>query len=136
MNVTKDVIHDLLPLYLAGECSRDTRGLIDEYIASHPETKRLLDRMASPSPALPQVSAPAQSAEVRALAKTRSNIRMRSVLMGVAIFFSLAPFSFVYTGEKTYALLAAAPAFALGYGVIGAACWIGYFAMKRKSGNF
>ncbi|MFL7892833.1 MAG: anti-sigma factor family protein [Anaerolineales bacterium] len=33
MEVTKDVILDLLPLYLAGEVSEDTRSLIENYLA-------------------------------------------------------------------------------------------------------
>ena len=37
MEVTKDVILDLLPLYSADEASADTRALVEEYLAAHPE---------------------------------------------------------------------------------------------------
>ncbi|UCH09351.1 MAG: hypothetical protein JSU61_08915 [Fidelibacterota bacterium] len=37
MEVTKNVILDLLPLYSADEVSADTRVLVEEYLAAHPE---------------------------------------------------------------------------------------------------
>jgi hypothetical protein len=36
MTVTKDVIEDLIPVYLAGEASADTRKLVEEFMAAHP----------------------------------------------------------------------------------------------------
>ena len=36
MNVTDNVIRDLLPVYLAGEASADTRTLVEEYLKEHP----------------------------------------------------------------------------------------------------
>jgi anti-sigma factor RsiW len=37
MNVTKDVILDLLPLYLADEVSPDTRRLVEKYLETDSE---------------------------------------------------------------------------------------------------
>jgi len=37
MNVTREVILDLLPVYLAGEASPATRALIEEYMEQDPE---------------------------------------------------------------------------------------------------
>lgn len=37
MNITRNVILDLLPLYLANEVSADTRALVEEYLESDPE---------------------------------------------------------------------------------------------------
>ena len=37
MNVSRNVIHDLVPLYLADEASADTRALIEEFLAADPE---------------------------------------------------------------------------------------------------
>ena len=36
MNISPDVISDLLPLYLAGEASAGTRALLEEYLREHP----------------------------------------------------------------------------------------------------
>ena len=46
MEVTRDVILDLLPLYLANETSADTRALVSKYL----ETDRELADIASKSP--------------------------------------------------------------------------------------
>jgi hypothetical protein len=44
--VTKDVILDILPLYLAGEVSEDTVELVKEYIESNPELAETAKQMA------------------------------------------------------------------------------------------
>lgn len=43
-NVTRDVILDLLPLYLAGEASDDTRALVEQYLADDPQLAQLAQR--------------------------------------------------------------------------------------------
>ncbi len=37
MELTRDVILDLLPLYVANEASSDTRALVEEYLKTDPE---------------------------------------------------------------------------------------------------
>lgn len=37
MEVTRNVIQDLLPLYIAGEVSADTTALVENYLATDPE---------------------------------------------------------------------------------------------------
>ena len=37
MDITRDVILDLLPLYLADEVSADTRALVEQYLKEYPE---------------------------------------------------------------------------------------------------
>ncbi len=44
--VTKDVIEDLLPLYLAGEVSEDTAKLVKKYLESDPELAEIAKDMA------------------------------------------------------------------------------------------
>lgn len=41
MEVTRNVILDLLPLYLAGEVSQDTAALVEEYLKNDPELTRV-----------------------------------------------------------------------------------------------
>ena len=41
MKVTRDVILDLLPLYLAGEASADTRILVEKYLETDPKLAQL-----------------------------------------------------------------------------------------------
>jgi anti-sigma factor RsiW len=44
MEITRDVILDLLPLYLAGEVSADTRALVENYVKTDPELAHLVER--------------------------------------------------------------------------------------------
>ncbi len=45
-NVTRDVIADLWPLYVSGEASQDTRGLIEAFLSEHSEFARRLSQNA------------------------------------------------------------------------------------------
>ncbi|MGD8552060.1 MAG: hypothetical protein PVI81_02100 [Anaerolineales bacterium] len=45
MKVTREVILDLLPLYVAGEVSEDTRILVEGFLEGDQELKRLARRM-------------------------------------------------------------------------------------------
>lgn len=44
--LTKEVVLDLLPLYLAGEVSPETNGVIKEYLESNPELAEIAKEMA------------------------------------------------------------------------------------------
>jgi hypothetical protein len=63
MEVTREVILDLLPLYLAGEASADTQALVKHYLEHDPDLARLArqwqDRLPGPPPS--PVSADAQA---------------------------------------------------------------------------
>ena len=47
MEVTRDVILDLLPLYMAGEVSADSHQLVEKYLQTDPELARLVERTAA-----------------------------------------------------------------------------------------
>ena len=47
MEITRDVILDLLPLYLAGEVSAGTRTLVEEYLKTDPEVAELAEQSAA-----------------------------------------------------------------------------------------
>ena len=47
MEITRNVILDLLPLYLAGEASEDTRILVKKYLQSDPQLAELAERSAA-----------------------------------------------------------------------------------------
>jgi anti-sigma factor RsiW len=44
MEISQNVILDLLPLYLAGEVSADTRSLIEKYLETDPELANIVAR--------------------------------------------------------------------------------------------
>jgi hypothetical protein len=51
----------------------------------------------------------------------------------VAIFFSLAPFSFFFGGEKAWWMLRDAPKSALVYGIVGVLGWLAYGIERSTS---
>jgi anti-sigma factor RsiW len=98
MNVTDDVLNDLLTLYLAGEASADTRALIEERARSEPAftakltAARELDRTAAAAIELPGVpGAPPRDVELRDLLRTRYAIFARTLLLSWAVIFTFVP---------------------------------------------
>jgi ferric-dicitrate binding protein FerR (iron transport regulator) len=132
MNATRDIINDLLPLYVANECSADTRALVEEYLERNPQQAEELRRIINTP--VPGAVPPAKGLdEVRAFREARRRLRRRSWLMAAAIFFSLAPFSFFWTGERTWWLLRDATGSALVYAAISLMFWIIYAVDRRRS---
>jgi ferric-dicitrate binding protein FerR (iron transport regulator) len=132
MNVTKEIINDLIPLYAANECSADTRALVEEYLQRNPQQAEELRRVMATS--VPEAVPSAKSLdEVRSFREARRRLRRRSWLMAFALFFSLAPFSFAWTAGRVWWLLRAAPASAAVYGALGVVFWVIYAVERRRS---
>jgi len=135
MKVTEEIINDLIPLYVADECSTDTRALVDEYQQRNPQQAEELRLVMETS--VPQARASAKGLdEVRSFRETRRRLRRRSWLMAFAIFFSLAPFSFAWTSGRVWRLLRDAPASAVVYAVLGAVFWVSYAVERSRSRSF
>jgi hypothetical protein len=132
MNVTKDIIDDLIPLYAANECSADTRALVEEYLHRNPQRAEDVRRIMGthgPGPV-----PPAQGLdEVRAFREARRRLRYRSSLMALAIFFSLAPFSFFSIDGRTWWMLRDATRGAVIYAAIGGVLWILHAVSRHQS---
>jgi len=47
MKITRDVILDLLPLYVADEVSADTRDLVEAYLETDPDLARIAEETAA-----------------------------------------------------------------------------------------
>ena len=132
MNVTKDIINDLIPLYVANECSADTRTLVEEYLQQHPEEAVKLQRIINT--AVPDAVPLAKNLdEVRAFREARRRLRLRSTVMALAIFFSLAPMSSFVDDRRSWWMLRDAPGTALIYAVIGVVFWIIYAVDRSRS---
>ena len=48
MNVTRDVMTDLLPVYFSGEASEDTKRLMEEYFRVNPDFERIARKAVTP----------------------------------------------------------------------------------------
>ncbi|MGA2280513.1 MAG: hypothetical protein ABSG80_09450 [Verrucomicrobiota bacterium] len=136
MNITKNIINDLIPLYFANECSADTRALVEEYLQQNPEQAALLRRIAS-TPVSGAVPPAKNLDEAQAFHQTRRHLRRRSWLMAFAIFFSLAPFSFfVSDNGRSWWFLRDQPRGALVYAAVGVVFWILYAVERSRSRGF
>jgi len=125
MNITKEIITDLFPLYAANECSADTRVLVEDYLRQHPKEAEEFRRIMNS--ALPGAGLTAgRTDEMESLRRAQQFARRRSWFMGLAIFCSLAPFSFIHTRNYSFWLLRDAPVAALIYGAIAIVFWIAF----------
>jgi len=132
MEITRNVIIDLLPLYVAGECSPDTQHLVEAFLQTDPDLKQQAQQLAAnllPATVPPEFKS---DAELKSLKKTRRRLKMRSFLLGFAIFFSLVPFSFGKVDGVSFFMLTDSPGSALIYGSIGIGFWIAYFLLRRR----
>jgi anti-sigma factor RsiW len=133
MNVTRDVVKDLLTVYLAGEASTDTRQLVEEYLRSDPELARDVEAVRAGHPGLPAAPALAPSAEKRALDATRQLLKTRTATLVIAVLFTLLPFSFVFEGSRiTFVLFRDAPVIALAWWATAGVMWASHIWIRRR----
>lgn len=134
MEVTRDVIIDLLPLYLAGEASPATRALVDDYLKRDPE---LAARARERSTALPSVAAPGPELELQSLHRTRSVLRSLRWLFALAVSttaLSLATGIRFEAGRLTEVrlLLLDYPWLLVPVLIVSAIFWVAYLSVRRK----
>lgn len=133
MQVTHDVLVDLLPLYVSGEGSADTRRLVEEHITRDPALARLSDAMraALNVPVVARSSATTDS-QTKALERTRTQLRRRSWTLALAIFFTFLPFTFAWSGGQfTFLMFRDEPGSRLLW-LSGAFLWFQYYRLNKK----
>jgi hypothetical protein len=132
MDVTCNIIIDLLPLYVAGECSQDTKRFVDEYLDAHPDLRQQVKQLSqNPLPNGIQERM-TNNDEMKSLKKAKRLLRLRSTVLAFAIFFSLCPFSFGNIDGKSFFMITDSPKSAMIYGSIGIVFWVIYFIMRRR----
>jgi anti-sigma factor RsiW len=133
MSIPKEVILDLLPVYLAGEASPATRAWLEEYLAQDPELADQVRRQRTESfdQALPPLP---PELELRALRRTRRVMALQRWLFGLGIAFSAVAFScrISHPPFSFRLLLLDYPAQLGPCLAAGAACWTAYFMLRRR----
>ncbi len=119
MSISKDVIRDLLPVYVAGEASAETRVLVEQSLAEDAELRAEANELGT-VPAIPEPPAPVDLGVV-ALKHTQRLLRRRSVLVGFCYFFTALTFAFVDRPGAIAPKLAATACLATALGG-----WIGF----------
>jgi hypothetical protein len=85
MEITRNVILDLLPLYLADEVSTDTRTLIEQYLETDPELARVAERSAALELA-PDVPIPlTREDRMEAYREAKRLMFLRNVILAIVI---------------------------------------------------
>lgn len=132
MNVTREVILDLYPLYREGEASEDTRRLVEGFLETDQEFARHLEPGEEAD--LPDLkpAAPHPDAEMEALARARRLINLRSLLMGLAIFLSLLPLSVHGDGDSVRWVFLGTPQVVAPMLLAAAGLWVGYAFVTRR----
>jgi hypothetical protein len=99
MNVTREVVTDLLPVYFSGEASGDTKVLVEDYFRQDPDFERIARSAATPLETL-RAAAPIAAGpekEKRDLESIRWGLRRRQWLFAGALFLTLFPLSYYFT---------------------------------------
>lgn len=92
MQLTRDIILDLLPLYLAGDVSDETRVVIEQYLQDDPKLQLLLTEMQQTNP-LTDIPIPLnEEHEMKTLQKIKRLTFQHNLFLALALFFTLVWF--------------------------------------------
>ncbi len=84
MNITRDIVLDLLPLYLADEASKDTRTAIESFLQEDTELARRVADMEMPRmQEVPKTTS--KEAEMEAYKKANLVMTIRTIALAVII---------------------------------------------------
>ena len=137
MNVTREVILDLLPVYLSGEASPATRAFVEEYLKQDPELAQRIRLQWAENFAKVAPSGLHPDLELRSLSRTRRLLGLQRWLFGFGIFFVALSLSNESSFEgwhlkEFHFLLRDYP---VEFGiclVLGVACWSAFYLIRRR----
>lgn len=133
MNVTQDVVKDLLTVYLAGEASADTRTLVEEWLRGDPVLARDVEAARAETAGLPPTPGPAPTSERLALETTRKLLKTRTSTLVIAILFTVLPLTFATDGSRiTFLLIRDAPIVGIAWWATAAVAWIWHWRVRRR----
>ena len=91
--VTKDVILDLLPLYIADEVSEDTRVLIDTYLETDPDLSQIAKKLMSNN-LLGEAPQPIRKdSNMKAYSEAKKAMVVQTIIIAAAIAIVLLTFA-------------------------------------------
>jgi anti-sigma factor RsiW len=132
MNITREIVQDLLPLYAAGEASEESRAAVEEWLRTDPELARLVVELRDdfvPSPA----AGVSRTSGHTALAVTKALLRRRSWLLALALLFTGIPMSIVWDGSGLrFFMLRDAPVISSISLAVAVSLWIAFGVVTRR----
>jgi hypothetical protein len=134
MNVTREVVTDLLPIYFSGEASGDTKVLVEDYFRQDPDFERIARSAATPLETL-RAAAPIAAGpekEKRDLESVLWGLRRRQWLFGVSLFLTLAPLTDFINGHSVSLMARDAAWHAAFDWSLAAVLWFIYFGRVHR----
>ena len=128
LNVTRDVVADLWPLYESGEATSDTRTLVDEFLKTDPEFAATLRAAAAVRP--PQIDLQPEPNLV-ALKRTRDLVRGNGWLRGLRLF-AIVMTIFSFTRILTDISWDVPPVRFIGEAVLAVISWTAYTVLLNR----
>jgi len=92
MNITRDVVADLWPLYISGDLSPDSRALVEEFLHQDPDYEPVLREQHDESWLKPAKPLAAPDRELHSMNQTKRILRGPTWLLFLAIMFSCFAF--------------------------------------------
>jgi hypothetical protein len=138
MKLTRDVVADLLPVYLSGEASADTCALVEEFLRQDPDLARLAETQRQDLSIQQDLLAATDlrvspDHELRTLARARAAAVRQRWQMALAMVFTMFPFAFVADDNRLiFFLLRDAPLLAACCWVAAAVLWLLYFWTRHR----
>jgi predicted anti-sigma-YlaC factor YlaD len=136
MKIERDVILDLLPVYLSGEASAATRELVEEHLKQDPDlARRVRDHGAE---LVPKLSLPVPpELELRSLLRTRRLLGVQKWLFGLTITFTSIAFAtrIHFQDGRIDLIRPLILDYPLQFGIpltLGVGCWIAYRRIRRR----
>jgi anti-sigma factor RsiW len=131
MKLSRDVVKDLIPVYLAGDASADTQALVESYLKTDPELAADVTAARGTSLGLPATRPP--TAEKQALDATRQLLKSRTSTLVVAAIFTVLPLTFAFQGSRiTFLVIRDAPVIGIAWWVTAAIVWIWHVRIRRR----
>ena len=86
MEITRNVILDLLPMYLANEVSAETRDIIEKYLETDQELANIVKHSAERGLSKDIPVPLTQDDNLKAFKKAKQRILLRSIFLAILIF--------------------------------------------------
>ncbi len=131
MKVTREVITDLLPVYLSGEASADTRALVENFFQQDPEFAQAAKAEGSQTllQAVPETLSPED--EMAALVRAKTAVRRRSLFLAFGLMFTGFMVGFHFDHSGIHWLWHDFPVGAMVCGLLALIFWISFFRTKH-----
>lgn len=141
MSVPREVIDDLLPLYVAGEVSPETKAFVEQYLSRNPELAAKVRREwpsdLSGGGREGRAAAPPAELELQALRKTRGRLALQRWVFGLAITFTATAFAIDIPFRNgwpsgAHFVMQDYPVQCGALLVAGLVCWVMYYRVRRN----